>query len=255
MILKSAISGDGPPVILLHGLFGAAKNLGVIARALSDGAQVIALDLRNHGDSPHAAGMDYTTMADDVAETAAAMGVAAAAVVGHSMGGKVAMSLALRRAGLVSRLAVLDIAPISYDHDHGDYVRAMQGLKLRPALSRAKADEALAAAIPDPSLRAFLMNNLVLGAKPRWRLGLAEILEAMPALVGWADPPGWRPYEGPALFLRGADSDYVPSAASLDIQIRFPAVREQSIAEAGHWLHAEKPDQVIAALKEFLFDE
>jgi len=253
MILNSIETGAGAPLILLHGLFGAAKNLGVIARGLSAKARVISLDMRNHGESPHADGMDYADMAKDVAETMTALGLPAALVVGHSMGGKAAMSLALSRPALVQKLVVMDIAPVAYKHGHDSYVAAMRALPLTPSLTRHEADAALAAAVPEPPMRSFLLNNLILGAAPRWRLGLAEIAEAMPRLIGWQDPPGAKPYTGPTLFLRGATSDYVPDSAWAAIAERFPAAEEKNVAEAGHWLHAEQPAAVIAALKEFLF--
>jgi pimeloyl-ACP methyl ester carboxylesterase len=255
MILNTLISGDGPPVILLHGLFGAARNLGVIARGLAPDYRVVALDLRNHGDSPNAAGMTYAAMAEDVLETAGALGLHRLPVIGHSMGGKTAMTLALSRPDVVSRLAVLDIAPIPYRHEYDDYVRAMRALPLTADLTRHAADEWLAAAVPDRSLRAFLLNSLVLGEQPHWRLGLPEIAAAMPDLVNWTDPPGWQPYPGPALFLRGANSLYVQPEAETLIDARFPNAARQTIEGAGHWLHAEKPQQVIAALKDFLYHE
>jgi pimeloyl-ACP methyl ester carboxylesterase len=253
MILNSIETGAGPPVVLLHGLFGAAKNLGVIARGLSGQARVISLDLRNHGESPHAAGMDYAAMAADVAETMGALGLPAALVVGHSMGGKTAMSLALSRPAMVEKLVVMDIAPVAYRHGYDGYMAAMRAMKLTPALTRHEADAALAAAVPEAPMRSFLLNNLILGAAPRWRLGLAEIADAMPGLVGWEDPEGAAPYDGPALFLRGATSDYVRDSYWGAIVERFPEAAEKKIAAAGHWLHAEQPAAVIAALKEFLF--
>jgi pimeloyl-ACP methyl ester carboxylesterase len=258
MILNSIETGGGPPaasqpLILLHGLFGAAKNLGVIARGLSTQARIISLDMRNHGDSPHAPAMDYLSMADDVAETAAALNIKTALVVGHSMGGKTAMSLALSRPALVQKLVVMDIAPVAYNHGYDSYVAAMRALPLTPSLTRHEADAALASAIPEAPMRSFLLNNLILGATPRWRLGLPEIAAAMPQLIGWQDPPGATPYTGPTLFLRGATSDYVRDSFREAILARFPGAAEKTIADAGHWLHAEQPAAVIAALKEFLF--
>jgi len=253
MILNSIETGVGPPLILLHGLFGAAKNLGVIARGLAGQARVVSLDLRNHGDSPHGAAMDYPAMAEDVAETMAALGLPGALVVGHSMGGKTAMALALRRPALVRKLVVMDIAPVAYSHGYDSYVAAMRALPLTPALTRHEADAALASAVPEAPMRGFLLNNLILGAAPRWRLGLQEIAAAMPALIGWEDPPGAAPYTGPVLFLRGEASDYVRDSAWGEILKRFPGAVEKNIAAAGHWLHAEQPAAVIAALKEFLF--
>ena len=252
MILNSLITGSGAPILLLHGLFGAAKNLGAIARGLGSDAKVIALDLRNHGDSPHGAAMDYAAMAADVAETMQAFDIASAPVIGHSMGGKTAMALALSQPALVQRLVVMDIAPVSYDHAYDDFVSAMQAIPLSPNLSRHAAEAMLQDAVPDAPMRAFLLNNLILGDTPRWRIGLAEISTAMPELTGWADPPGWQPYAGPTLFLRGGNSSYVQPVALPAIMQRFPHAQQETIPDAGHWLHAEQPQAVIAALKEFL---
>jgi pimeloyl-ACP methyl ester carboxylesterase len=252
MILNSIEQGEGSPIILLHGLFGAAKNLGVVARALAKQARVISLDLRNHGDSPHEAAMDYGLMAQDVAETLAAKDIHAARVVGHSMGGKTAMTLALTRPELVEKLVVMDIAPISYNHSYDDYAAAMLALPLHANLSRHDADAALADAIPEPAFRAFLLNNLVLGEAPHWRVALPEIKAAMANLIKWDDPDG-KPYTGPTLFLRGANSDYVRPSADAKINELFPNAKRATIEGAGHWLHAEKPAEVIAALQEFLF--
>jgi pimeloyl-ACP methyl ester carboxylesterase len=252
MILNSIVNGEGPEVVLLHGLFGAARNLGVIARALSEGARVISLDLRNHGDSPHGAAMDFGTMAEDVAETMHSLGVSRAAIVGHSLGGKTAMALALTRPALVERLVVMDIAPVSYNHDYDAYVAAMQAIELHPGLARHEADAALAKVVEAPPMRAFLLNNLVLGDAPRWRIGLDEIAAAMPDLLRWDDPPGMRPYSGPTLFLRGGDSPYVRPEADAVIDRLFPRAERETVAGASHWLHADKPQQVIASLKGFL---
>jgi esterase len=252
MILNSIVTGEGPDVVLLHGLFGAARNLGVIARGLSATARVISLDLRNHGDSPHGAAMDFSTMAADVAETMQSLGLARASVVGHSLGGKTAMALALTQPQLVERLVVMDIAPVSYNHDYADYVAAMRAIELHPGLARHEADAALAGVVEAPPMRAFLLNNLVLGDEPHWRIGLEEIAAAMPDLVRWDDLPGMQPYPGPALFLRGGDSHYVQPEADAVIARLFPHAVRETVAGASHWLHADKPQQVIASLKGFL---
>jgi pimeloyl-ACP methyl ester carboxylesterase len=252
MVLNSIEQGQGPPILLLHGLFGAAKNLGVIARALAAHARVISLDARNHGDSPHDPAMTYETMAADVAETAASRGITRASVIGHSMGGKTAMMLALTRPNLVSRLAVLDIAPIPSTHGYDDYVAGMRAMKLTPDLTRARADQSLSPYVPEPPFRAFLLNNLSLGAAPRWRLGLEEIANAMPDLVGWSPPAAAQPYPGPAAFIRGANSTYVREDGQAAITTWFPNASIETVGDAGHWLHAEQPDKVIAALQRFL---
>jgi pimeloyl-ACP methyl ester carboxylesterase len=192
-------------------------------------------------------------MAADVAETIAAHGITAAMVLGHSMGGKTAMALAMTQPGLVRKLVVMDIAPVSYTHSYAPYAAAMEGLALTPALTRHAANAALTDAIPEPAMRAFLLNNLILGATPHWRVALPELAAAMPDLIAWQDPPQAQPYPGPTLFLRGENSDYVRKSAWGAIVKRFPGAKEKTIANAGHWLHAEQPELVIAALKEFLF--
>lgn len=255
MILNAAVTGEGAPLVMIHGLFGAARNLGILTRALSKGAKVIALDLRNHGESPHGLPMDFATMAGDVAETLDALGIGRADVCGHSLGGKTAMALALMQPGRVNRLCVMDIAPVSYDHDYEDYVEAMLAMPLSPSLTRGEADAFLAVSVKAAPMRAFLLNNLVLGETPRWRVGLEEIRQAMPELLAWKDLPGQRPFTGPALFLRGADSSYVTPEAEAVIDALFPGAVRQSIEGAAHWLHADKPREVIAALQAFFGDE
>jgi len=253
MILNSIEQGSGPPLVLLHGLFGTAKNLGAVARGLGAQAHVLSLDLRNHGDSPHDPAMDYAIMAADVAETMDAAGIAAARVVGHSMGGKVAMMLALTQPDRVEKLAVMDIAPVRYGHGYDGYVEAMQAIPLNNAVNRKTANEILSAPIPDADLRLFLLSNLVLGENPHWRFGLDEIGGALPNLLDWKSPSGAAPYSGPALFLRGGNSDYVEPSATPIIKTLFPAAAIQTIDGAAHWLHAEQPKAVIAALQAFLF--
>ncbi|HQT63263.1 MAG: alpha/beta hydrolase [Acidocella sp. 20-57-95] len=253
MILNSIEQGSGQPIILLHGLFGAAKNLGVLARGLSACARVISLDLRNHGDSPHSAEMTYPAMAHDVAETIAALGIHSAMLVGHSMGGKTAMHVALNHPDLISKLAVLDIAPVTYQHGYDAFAAAMQQLSLSPSLTRAVADATLAENIPDPSYRAFLLNNLILGDAPRWRVALNEIRAAMPEMLKWQDPPDTAAFPNPALFLHGGKSDYVRPSAHEKIAALFPDARIETIENAAHWLHAEQPQAVVAALQAFFF--
>src|SRR5690349_17265545 len=198
MRLNAVEAGEGAPLVLLHGLFGASGNWGAIQKRLAAARRVIAMDLRNHGASGRDPVMDYPALAADVAETLQALGAAPAAVLGHSMGGKVAMALALTRPGLVERLVVADIAPVTYPPALRGYVAAMQALPLHPGLTRREADAALAEAVPEPGIRAFLLQNLRFGAgAPGWRLGLAELAAAMPVIEGFPEFPGH--YEGPVL--------------------------------------------------------
>jgi esterase len=254
MILQASETGSGPVVILLHGLFGAGKNLGVLARGLSKTFRVVSLDLRNHGASLHAAAMDYHIMAADVAETMAHLDIGHAALVGHSMGGKVAMRFALDQPQQSDALVALDIAPVRYQHDFASELAAMRNIPLGGSLTRQQADAAMAEVIADPVLRAFLLNNLILAEAPRWRLGLDEIAAAMPEILDWHDIlAGDMPvYDKPALFLHGARSDYVDDAGRAAIAALFHHAEIVSIAGTSHWLHAERPDVVLQAVEAFL---
>ena len=252
MRLATTSLGEGRPLVLLHGLLGAGQNFGSVQKALAaKGWRVLALDLRNHGASPHDATMTYAAMAADVAETLEAEGAWPATVVGHSMGGKVAMTLALARPEGVVRLVVADIAPVTYPSPPFlAYLDAMRAIPLRPGLTRREADAVLADAVPSPPLRGFLLQNLLLAADPpRWRIGLEEIAAAMPAIGGWPDPSGR--YEGEVLVLAGTRSDYIGPDDHARFRALFPAVRFAAI-EAGHWLHAENPAGFLDALEAFL---
>ncbi len=251
MRLNAVEAGAGDPVVLLHGLFGSAQNWGTIQKRLAARYRVIALDLRNHGASPHAAAMDYPVMAADVAETLAALGAAPAAVIGHSMGGKVAMALALSGPELVSRLVVADIAPVAYPPSLRGYVAAMQDLPLRPGLTRREADAALSGAVPEPGIRAFLLQSLRFGADPpAWRLGLEEIAAAMPVIEGFFEPAAQ--YDGPTLFLGGERSSYIRPEYHTRIRALFPAARFATVPGAGHWVHAENPEGFLELAEAFL---
>ncbi len=246
MILAAHSLGEGAPVALLHGLFGSARNLGQVHRALAARFRVIAIDLRNHGDSPHAATMDYPAMAADVLDTLQAQDALPAGVMGHSMGGKVAMRLALHDPGAVSRLAVADIAPVPYPSHFGGYVAAMRAVP--PGLSRNAADAALAPAIDDPRIRGFLLHNWRPGVG--WRIALDAIEACLPRIEAW-ETPVEPPYAGPTLFIAGAKSDYILPAYRPAIRAQFPAARFATIKDAGHWLHAEQPAAFIETLAAF----
>ncbi|MBL6077370.1 alpha/beta fold hydrolase [Belnapia sp. T18] len=251
MRLNLVEAGDGPPVILLHGLFGSAQNWGAVQRHLAARHRVLALDLRNHGASGRSSAMDYPTMAADVAETMRAMGAAPTAVIGHSMGGKVAMALALAEPALVARLVVVDIAPIAYPPALRPYVEAMQAIPLRSGLTRRDADAALAAAVPEPGIRAFLVQNLRMqDDPPRWRLGLDELAAAMPVLEGFPDLPGR--YEGPTLVINGERSSYIRPDSHPRFGALFPAARFATVPGVGHWVHAESPSSFLALIGPFL---
>lgn len=246
----AATPTDAPPLVIVHGLYGSARNWGVIARRLADVRDVWAVDQRNHGASPRAPVHDYPAMAADLAEVIRSIG-GRADVLGHSMGGKAAMQLALTQPGLIRRLIVADIAPVAYDHDQSHHIHAMRGLDLTGLTSRGEADRRLSEAVPDPGLRAFFLQSLDLKSHPpRWRLNL-DVLEAeMPKIVGWPGTVGR--FDGPTLFLTGAESQYVRPEHRETIRALFPAARFARIPGAGHWLHAEKPREFEETVRVFL---
>ena len=253
MLLNTVEAGaaGASPLVVLHGLFGSARNWGAIARRLSARHRVLAMDLRNHGASRRADAMDYPSMAGDVAETMGAAGATPAAVLGHSMGGKAAMALALAQPELVSRLLVADIAPVPYPPRQARIVNAMRAVPLRPGLPRREADAALLAeGVQDPATRAFLLQNLRFeGEAPAWRCGLDEIAAAMARIEDFPDFASR--YEGPALFLLGERSDYVQPEHRPRIRELFPAARFLTLRGTGHWLHAEKPEEFVGVAESF----
>jgi esterase len=241
---------DKPPLVIVHGLFGSGRNWGAIARRLADRRDVWTLDLRNHGDSAHLPSQSYPDMAADLAEVAQSIG-SAVDLLGHSMGGKAAMVLALTQPELLRRLVVADIAPVAYDHDNTRHIDAMRGLDLTGLTARGEADRRLARDVGDPALRAFFLQSLDLRAQPpRWRLNL-DVLEAeMDKIVGWPNTSGT--FDRPALFLSGENSHYVLPAHRPLILAQFPKARFARINDAGHWLHAEQPRAFEETVRVFL---
>jgi esterase len=245
--------GKGPTLAILHGLFGSGRNWVSIAQRLAAHHRVVALDLRNHGASAWADTMDYPAMAEDARAALHARGYHRYALLGHSMGGKVAMVAALQHGAEVDHLIVADIAPVNYPLHHLAHVQAMRALDLANIKRRSEADARLAASIPNPAERAFLVQNLVFeGARPRWRLNLAAIAQAMRRLGEFPDLPPAAVYDGPALFIAGGQSDYLDPEHEPAIRRRFPTAEIARIDNAGHWLHAEQPQRFLAIVEEFL---
>jgi esterase len=253
MQLASTVHGtptDRPPLVIAHGLFGSGRNWGAVARRLAEARQVVAVDMRNHGDSPRSADHGYEAMAGDLSATIAGLG-GRADLLGHSMGGKAAMVLALSEPARVRRLVVADMAPVAYEHNQLRYVRAMQAVDLAAVRRRAEADAALAASVPEPGLRAFLLQSLAVGpAGAAWKLNLAALDDQMPRIMAFPEISGR--FDGPTLFLTGATSDYVRPEHLPRIRQLFPAARHLEIVGAGHWLHADAPDRFAAAVADFL---
>ena len=232
-----------PPLLIAHGLFGSARNWGVIAKRLSEGRQVTAVDMRNHGASPWFDSQTYPEMAADLAEVL----TGPTDVLGHSMGGKAAMVLALTRPDLVRRLVVADIAPVAYSHTQLDKIDSMRRVDLDRVTTRAEAADMIG--LDDPALAAFFLQSFDLAGK-RWRLNLDALAANMPGIVGFPEVSGV--FNGPVLFLTGARSDYVLPEHRARIRTLFPHARFAKIPDCGHWLHAEKPREFVAAVEVFL---
>ncbi len=242
----------GCPLIVLHGLLGSAGNWRPLARKLADTRPVYCLDLRNHGQSPHAEQMDYPRMAADVHEFMKTKRIPVADVLGHSMGGKVAMALALEQPAVVSRLIVVDIAPVNYPQIRMPMVEAMRQLPFDQVIDRADADALMQPCIADDQLRSFLLTNLVRQDSGfAWRVYLDVIVQSMPELAAFPDY-GDRQFAGAALFLGGAESEYRIDQASDAIRARFPAAHLEMITGAGHWPHADQPEATLAVIDRFL---
>ena len=243
MKLQAIEHGEGEPLVIAHGLFGSGRNWGVVAKRLADVRRVIAVDMRNHGDSPWSDDHSYAALAEDLAGTAPQP----VDIVGHSMGGKAAMVLALTRPQAVRRLVVIDIAPVAYTHTQVPLIEAMRAADLETPTRRSE----VAIEVDDPGVKAFLLQSLDMGER-RWRLNLDVLAERMDEIIGWPGIDGR--FEGPALFLRGGASDYMSDETLDTIRRFFPEARIETIAGAGHWLHAEQPREVEAAIRRFLAD-
>lgn len=251
MKLNVARRGQGKPLVLLHGLFGSSNNWAPLMAALEGGFDLVAPDLRNHGKSPHDADAGVEAMASDIAGLLDALKLERVFLLGHSLGGRVAMRFALDHPGKVERLLVADMAPRAYGPLFPEVFEALASLNLESLQSRAEADERLKEKIADPSMRAFLLTNLARDAKGgfRWKMNLPALEAARPSLR--AEIKAAAPYPGPALFLRGEKSNYIEGADLNEIRALFPAAGMESIAGAGHWLHVERPEAFAGAVKKF----
>jgi pimeloyl-ACP methyl ester carboxylesterase len=243
----------GPPVVILHGLLGSARNWTSIAKDLAGTHRAFALDLRNHGRSPWAATMSFDEMAGDVAAFIESHHLDAVALIGHSLGGKVAMRLALTRPELVGRLLVVDVAPVAYAHTFGPFVEAMRQVDLAAVQRRTDADQQLLHAVPDAVLRNFVLQNLVkTDAGFGWRVNLEALAANMDDLLGFPTPADDAAYLGPALFIAGGRSPYIRAEHRPLIERLFPDAEHVVIAGAGHWPHVERPAEFQAHVRRFL---
>lgn len=244
-------SNDALPLVIAHGLYGSGRNWGVIARRLADRRAVVAVDMRNHGASDWTPTHSYPDMAGDLAQVIDSLG-GQVDLLGHSMGGKAAMQLALTHGDKLRRLVVADIAPVAYSHDQTRFIDAMRGLDLNGVTSRGEADRRLAATVEDEGMRAFFLQSLDMKAPdgPRWRLNFDVLAAEMPKIVGWPGTAGV--FDAPTLFLTGSESAYVKPEYRDAIRAQFPKARFAKLPGAGHWLHAEKPREFEEAVRVFL---
>jgi pimeloyl-ACP methyl ester carboxylesterase len=252
-LAHDAFGEAGPPVVVLHGLLGSARNWTGIARQLADRHRVFALDLRNHGRSPWADNMSFEEMAGDVAAFIESHDLRPAAVVGLSLCGKVAMRLALTRAALIERLVVVDVAPVAYAHSFGPFVEAMQQVDLAAVHQRADAEAQLERRIPEVGFRNFLLQNLIrTNGGYAWRVNLEALAANMPDLLGFPDPPDGAVYRAPTLFVAGGRSSYIKPEHRPLIERLFPRAEHTVIEGVGHWVHAERPAEFLDRVRPFL---
>jgi len=245
-------AGVGPPVVLLHGLFGAGSNLGALARSLQDHYEAFSLDLPNHGRSGWLENPNLPAMADCLRQWMDSQRITRAPVVGHSLGGKVAMQLALQHPECVSALVVADIAPVTYSAHHDAVFTALNAVAEQHCASRPEANRVMAAHLKEQGVIDFLSTSLQRDAEGyyRWRFDLQGISDAYPALL--AAPEGHQSYSGPTLFVKGGVSDYIQDQHWPNIQVLFPSASIKIMPGCGHWLHIEKPQLFNGIVLRFL---
>jgi esterase len=244
--------GQGPPLIILHGLFGSLENWHSISQNFASDFHVVALDQRNHGRSPHSAEMSYELMAEDLKEFIANQNLAPVNLIGHSMGGKTAILFALTYPKLAQKLIIVDIAPRAYSAHHREILNALSSLDLTSFKNRAEMEPQLAPSIPGLAVRRFLLKNVKRDQAGNfyWQMNLAAI-EANYARLSEA-VSSHRPFEKPTLFIRGERSNYIREKDFPAIEKLFPQAEHRKIAGAGHWVHAESPEAFLRTVREFL---
>lgn len=244
--------GQGNPVVILHGLFGFSDNWQTIAKGLADQHLVVTPDLRNHGRSPHVPGHSYPEMAGDLKTFMEARWIFSAALVGHSMGGKVAMQLALSHPDLVERLVVVDIAPGAAEDNHSYIFDALLGMDLSKMKTRQEAEAYLAERITDTGTRQFLLKNITRedDGSFTWKMNLPALWQHFDDIL--APVESNEPFDKPVLFVRGGNSGYIKDSDFPLIQSLFPQAEIVTVEGAGHWVHADKPAELLTILKKFL---
>jgi pimeloyl-ACP methyl ester carboxylesterase len=255
MQLNYKVFGEGDPVLILHGMFGTLDNWQTIAKKLAKHFMVFIIDLRNHGRSPHSDEFNYAIMANDIREFMESNWIYESYVVGHSMGGKVAMQLASENPDLVQKLVLVDIAPKVYVGNHQSIFEALFSLDLDQLESRKEADELLQEKIESYSVRQFILKNLSINKETQgyeWKMNLPVIHAAYQEILGkgtWSTP-----FENPTLFIKGAQSNYILPEEFESYKEYFPNATLKTIEKAGHWVHAEQPKLFLEVLTNFLLN-
>jgi pimeloyl-ACP methyl ester carboxylesterase len=254
--LHTTTVGDaGPWAVFCHGLFGQGKNWTQIAKALTDRRRSLLVDLPDHGRSGWTEQFDLVAHADLVAEVVRERAEPPVALVGHSLGGKLAMVLALRHPGLVERLCVVDVSPVTYSHsdEFAGYIDAMLSVDLHGLERRDEADAALAEAVPNRVVRSFLLQNLRRHDDGwSWQPNLALLREELDTITDWPDLGDVPPYGGPVLWVAGERSSYVKDEYAEPMARLFPKVLRVTVKDAGHWVHSEQQEAFVAVLRRFL---
>lgn len=243
--------GEGKPLIILHGVFGSLDNWMTFARNLSDYRKVYLVDQRNHGQSPHSDEFNYDAMADDLKKFIEDHKLDQPDIIGHSMGGKTAMKLAVKYTDLFSKLIVVDIAPKAYPVHHDTIIEGLKAVDLSSTSSRQEVDDVLKEYIPEPDVRLFLLKNLKRTPEGfKWKLNLKAIDENLERIGEGIENK--KATEKPVLFIRGSKSNYIKDKDIITIISLFPSATIKTIDGAGHWIHAEKPEELLKLVGDFL---
>ena len=252
MNLHYQVDGQGDVIVLIHGLFGSADNLGLMARSLKDKYKVISVDLRNHGRSPHSDQFTYREMAQDVLAVIDQLDIERFSLIGHSMGGKVAMAATELAATRINHLLVLDMAPVHYHvHRHENVFNGLREVSRHTVSKRSEAEPLLAKHVVEPGVRQFLLKSF---AKQEsglfdWRFNVEGLIANYATIMGWQDI---TPFSGKTLFIKGQNSEYILPEHRSAIGAQFPNAKAHLVANTGHWLHAEKPETVNRIILNFL---
>ena len=251
MQLNFRRQGQGRPVIVIHGLFGSLDNLNGLSKSLSEHVDVIAVDVRNHGLSPRSEHMSYRDMAEDILHLSEQLQLDRPVLVGHSMGGKIAMMAAGLAPDTIGGLVVADMAPVAYTQArHDDVFKGLQAVTQAGCRDRKTADEVLSQHVQIAGVRQFLLKSFVPDSTDPWRFNLPVLFNHYHNIMDW--PGVGQPYPGPVLFIKGGESDYLLPEHQPQVAQQFPQARAKVIPGTGHWLHAEKPQLFNRLVLDFL---